>query len=104
MSTDLNAAQQAAADEAEAHIDATTTCKRCGLTWEFHAPLEVGQSACRADVPKMTEKIKRLDEAVDCLLIGIFYCGVPHAGERHVLKEVVEKAMRLRHDLPLEGR
>ncbi len=63
MSTDLNALQQAAADEAEAHIDGSI-CQRCKVPWEFHAPLEVGVLGCRADVPKMLEKIKRLDELV----------------------------------------
>ena len=65
MSTDLNAAQQAAVDEAEAHSTDGSICQRCLVPWEFHAPIEPGPIACRADVPKMVEKIKRLDAARD---------------------------------------
>lgn len=47
------------------------------------------------ELVRAMRQIKQLEEAIDCLIIGVTACAIPHEGERKVLQEAVDMARAL---------
>ena len=65
-------------------------CKSCGTPWSDHLGIE---GTCK-ELESSRLRIKELEEALKCMLIGACAVAVPHDGERRVLKEAVDMARK----------